>query len=70
MPDGHPTDRMTRQAAQNREAAKDLRAAGKDSAAERLEHRAAELESGSVTDVTDTVIGLIGAFTRPPRRKG
>ncbi|MDG9701687.1 hypothetical protein [Streptomyces sp. DH37] len=52
--------RMKRQAEQNRAAAKELRSRGKDDAARRLEDRAAELESGRVTDVTDQVIGLWG----------
>ncbi|MFJ6579264.1 hypothetical protein ACIQMY_25295 [Streptomyces sp. NPDC091368] len=52
-------DRMKKQAAQNREAAKQLRRRGKDDEAQRLEDRAVELESGRVTDVTDTVSGLI-----------
>ncbi|MFF7042351.1 hypothetical protein [Streptomyces massasporeus] len=51
-------DRMKRQAERNREAAKALRSRGKDEAAARAEARADDLESGRVTDVTDTVIGL------------
>ncbi|MFE7510173.1 hypothetical protein ACFU8I_02930 [Streptomyces sp. NPDC057540] len=59
------SDRMKKQAAQNREAARQLRKRGKDDEAQRLEDRAAELESGRVTDVTDTVSGLISwAFRR------
>ncbi|MDK1344189.1 hypothetical protein QNO09_12920 [Streptomyces sp. 378] len=54
------SDRMKKQAAQNREVAKGLRNRGKDDAAKRLEDRAAELESGRVTDVTDQVVGLFG----------
>ncbi|MGY1452653.1 hypothetical protein [Streptomyces sp. SS8] len=60
--------RMKRQAEQNRTAAKELRerSQGKSTAArdraERqatdLENRAAELESGRVTDVTDQVLSL------------
>lgn len=53
------SDRMKRQAKQNRAAAAELRNRGKDTAAKRLEDRATELESGRVTDVTDTVSGLI-----------
>jgi RNA polymerase-interacting CarD/CdnL/TRCF family regulator len=51
-------ERLKRQAERNREAAKVLRSRGKDAAAARAEARADDLESGRVTDVTDTVIGL------------
>ncbi|MFE6408928.1 hypothetical protein ACFVOR_18565 [Streptomyces sp. NPDC057837] len=51
-------DRLKKQAAKNREAAKVLRSRGKDTAAQQMETRADELESGQVTDVTDTVVGL------------
>lgn len=51
-------DRLKRQAERNRAAAKALRSRGKDEAAERAEARADDLESGRVTDFTDTVIGL------------
>ncbi|MGV9497377.1 hypothetical protein ACWDQ0_03795 [Streptomyces sp. NPDC003642] len=51
-------DRMKAQAAKNRDAAKVLRNRGKDAAAQRMEDRADELESGRVTDVTDSVVGL------------
>ncbi|MEU0388004.1 hypothetical protein [Streptomyces chartreusis] len=51
-------DRMKRQAERNREAAKVLRSRGKDTAAKQMEARADELESGRVTDVTDSVVGL------------
>lgn len=51
-------DRLKRQAAKNREAAKVLRSRGKDTAAKQMEARADELESGRVTDVTDSVVGL------------
>jgi hypothetical protein len=59
------SDRMKNQAAKNRDAAKVLRSRGKDDAAERMEARADELESGRVTDVTDSVSSLISwAFRR------
>ncbi|PTH86968.1 hypothetical protein C9J60_16365 [Streptomyces sp. A244] len=59
------SDRMKAQAAKNRDAAKVLRNRGKDDAAERMEARADELESGRVTDVTDSVSSLISwAFRR------
>jgi hypothetical protein len=59
------SDRMKDQAANNRDAAKVLRNRGKDDAAERMEARADELESGRVTDVTDSVSSLISwAFRR------
>ncbi|MGA5202966.1 hypothetical protein [Streptomyces variegatus] len=51
-------DRLKAQASKNREAAKVLRSRGKDTAAEQMEARADELESGRVTDVTDSVVGL------------
>ncbi|MFE7902128.1 hypothetical protein ACFU3E_32470 [Streptomyces sp. NPDC057424] len=51
-------DRLKRQAERNREAAKVLRSRGRDEAAARVDARAVDLESGRVTDVTDTVIGL------------
>lgn len=58
-------DRMKAQAAKNREAAKVLRLRGKDTAAEEMETRASELESGRVTDCTDAVSDLISwAFRR------
>ncbi|OUD04657.1 hypothetical protein [Streptomyces swartbergensis] len=50
------SDRMKNQAKKNREAAKGLRNRGKDDAAQRLEDRADELESGRVTDQTDTIL--------------
>ncbi|MEV7079729.1 hypothetical protein AB0N88_14440 [Streptomyces sp. NPDC093516] len=59
------SDRMRKQATKNRDAAKVLRQRGKDAAAKRLEARADELESGRVTDCTDTVSDLISwAFRR------
>jgi hypothetical protein len=51
-------DRLKAQASKNRDAAKVLRSRGKDTAAEQMEARADELESGRVTDVTDSVVGL------------
>ncbi|MFJ4081146.1 hypothetical protein ACIP2Z_19535 [Streptomyces iakyrus] len=51
-------DRLKAQASKNREAAKVLRSRGKDTAAKQMESRADELESGRVTDVTDSVVGL------------
>jgi hypothetical protein len=51
-------DRMKRQAERNRDAAKVLRSRGMDTAAKQMEARADELESGRVTDVTDSVVGL------------
>ncbi|MFJ2968539.1 hypothetical protein ACIPIC_40520 [Streptomyces collinus] len=58
-------DRLKAQASKNRDAAKVLRNRGKDVAAQRLEDRAKELESGRVTDCTDAVSGLISwAFRR------
>ncbi|MDK1348038.1 hypothetical protein QNO09_33105 [Streptomyces sp. 378] len=51
-------DRLKAQASKNREAAKVLRSRGKDTAAKQMEARADELESGRVTDVTDSVVGL------------
>ncbi|MFJ7180982.1 hypothetical protein ACIQXA_32335 [Streptomyces massasporeus] len=58
-------DRLKAQAAKNREAAKVLRRRGKETAAKQMEDRADELESGRVTDCTDTVSGLISwAFRR------
>ncbi|OXS33933.1 hypothetical protein [Streptomyces sp. XY006] len=51
-------DRLKAQASKNREAAKVLRSRGKDTAAQQMETRADELESGRVTDVTDSVVGL------------
>ncbi|MFE0473230.1 hypothetical protein ACFW2V_16565 [Streptomyces sp. NPDC058947] len=51
-------DRLKAQTAKNRDAAKVLRNRGKDAAAQRMEDRADELESGRVTDVTDSVVGL------------
>lgn len=59
------SDRMKNQAAKNRDVAKVLRNRGEDEAAERMEARADELESGRVTDVTDSVSSLISwAFRR------
>ncbi|MEU4465668.1 hypothetical protein AB0G20_18445 [Streptomyces sp. NPDC024017] len=52
-------DRLKAQASKNREAAKVLRSRGKDTAAQQMETRADELESGRVTDVTDSVVGLL-----------
>ncbi|MFE1323680.1 hypothetical protein [Streptomyces sp. NPDC058741] len=58
-------DRLKAQASKNRDAAKVLRHRGKDDAAQRLEARADELESGRVTDCTDAVSSLISwAFRR------
>jgi hypothetical protein len=51
-------DRLKAQASKNREAAKVLRSRGKDTAAKQMEARPDELESGRVTDVTDSVVGL------------
>ncbi|MFF7226606.1 hypothetical protein ACIP4T_18415 [Streptomyces massasporeus] len=51
-------DRLKAQASKNRDAAKVLRSRGKDTAAKQMEARADELESGRVTDVTDSVVGL------------
>ncbi|MGW5132347.1 hypothetical protein [Streptomyces sp. NPDC004135] len=51
-------DRLKAQASKNRDAAKVLRSRGKEAAAQRMEDRADELESGRVTDVTDSVVGL------------
>ncbi|MGW5616639.1 hypothetical protein [Streptomyces sp. NPDC003877] len=51
-------DRLKAQASKNRDAAKVLRNRGKDTAARQMEARADELESGRVTDVTDSVVGL------------
>ncbi|MFF7226220.1 hypothetical protein ACIP4T_35950 [Streptomyces massasporeus] len=51
-------DRLKAQASKNREAAKVLRSRGRDTAAKQMETRADELESGRVTDVTDSVVGL------------
>ncbi|AXE87530.1 hypothetical protein [Streptomyces sp. Go-475] len=51
-------DRLKAQASKNRDAAKVLRNQGKDAAAKQMEDRADELESGRVTDVTDSVVGL------------
>ncbi|MFJ5109341.1 hypothetical protein ACIQAD_01595 [Streptomyces sp. NPDC088551] len=53
------TERMRNQAEANRAAARVLRNRGADDAATRMEDRAAELESGRVTDVTDQVRSLI-----------
>ncbi|MFJ4637567.1 hypothetical protein ACIP69_18325 [Streptomyces hygroscopicus] len=53
-------DRLKKAAARHREEAARQRAAGHAEAADRLEERADELESGRVTDQTDTAIGLIG----------
>ncbi|MCZ4510451.1 hypothetical protein O3Q52_20105 [Streptomyces sp. ActVer] len=50
------SDRMKAQAAKNRGAAKVLRGRGKGDAAKRMEDRADELESGRVTDQTDTIL--------------
>ncbi|GAA4560208.1 hypothetical protein [Streptomyces collinus] len=51
-------DRLKAQASKNRDAAKVLRSRGKGTAAKQMEARADELESGRVTDVTDSVVGL------------
>lgn len=57
--------RLKKAAAEARAEAARQRAAGRDKAADRLEKRADELESGRVTDQTDTVSSLIGwAFGR------
>ncbi|MCX5267529.1 hypothetical protein [Streptomyces sp. NBC_00199] len=56
---GKITDRMRRQADDNREAAVWARAHGREQRAKQLEERADELESGRVTDVTDQVSALI-----------
>ncbi|MEU0278427.1 hypothetical protein [Streptomyces sp. NPDC006195] len=53
------SERMKRQAEANRAAARVLRNRRADDAATRMEDRAAELESGRVTDVTDQVSSLI-----------
>ncbi|GAA2929640.1 hypothetical protein [Streptomyces enissocaesilis] len=59
------SDRMKKQAAKNRDAAREVRNRGNEEGARQLERRADELESGRVTDVTDSVSGLISwAFRR------
>ncbi|MFJ5259291.1 hypothetical protein ACIQAC_02270 [Streptomyces sp. NPDC088387] len=55
---GKLTDRMRRQADDNRDAADWARAHGRDDRAKELEDRADELGSGRVTDVTDQVSAL------------
>ncbi|MFD8811780.1 hypothetical protein ACFV23_09900 [Streptomyces sp. NPDC059627] len=52
-------DRLKKAAADHREAAAVVRARGNKAKAQRMEDRAAELESGNVTDVTDSVSALI-----------
>lgn len=51
--------RLKRAADQNRAQAARLRENGREDTADRLEARAAELESGRVTDRTDAVSALI-----------
>ncbi|MFF4316723.1 hypothetical protein [Streptomyces sp. NPDC001507] len=63
------TDRMRRQADDNREAAEWARAHGHEQRAKQLEERADELESGRVTDVTDKVSVLIRALGPSGRRR-
>ncbi|MFF9812590.1 hypothetical protein [Streptomyces sp. NPDC014006] len=59
------SERLKAQAKKNREAARVVRNRGNEEGAQRLERRADELQSGRVTDVTDTVSGLISwAFRR------
>ena len=53
------TDRMRRQADENREAAEWASEHGKPERAKQLKDRAKELESGRVTDVTDQVSTLL-----------
>ncbi|WP_199840185.1 hypothetical protein [Streptomyces viridochromogenes] len=56
---------MKKQAEKSREAARVVRSRGNEDSARRMESYADELESGRVTDVTDTVSGLISwAFRR------
>lgn len=55
---------MKKQAAENRAAAKVLRTRGDDTSAQHLEARADELDSGRVTDVTESVSALIRWSTR------
>ncbi|MFF8638814.1 hypothetical protein ACF052_31940 [Streptomyces pilosus] len=58
-------DRLKARASKNREAAKVLRSRGKETAAQQMETRADELESGRVADRTEAVSGLISwAFRR------
>lgn len=57
-------DRLKKAAAKNRAAANRQRATGREDAAARLEARADELESGRVTDRTDTVVALFRAAFR------
>ncbi|MFE5031280.1 hypothetical protein [Streptomyces sp. NPDC056683] len=52
------TDRMRRQADDNRQAADWARDHGNEQRAKQLEDRADELESGNVTDVTDQLSAL------------
>ncbi|EFE65800.1 predicted protein [Streptomyces viridosporus ATCC 14672] len=52
-------DRMKRQAAKNREAARTLRNRGQETKAKEMEARADALESGRVTDRTDEVSAWI-----------
>lgn len=56
--------RMQRQADANRQAAQQHRDNGNDETAQRLEDRAAALESGRVADRTDDVIALFQAGLR------
>uniref|UniRef100_A0AAU1HZL3 Uncharacterized protein n=1 Tax=Streptomyces sp. NBC_00180 TaxID=2903632 RepID=A0AAU1HZL3_9ACTN len=59
------SERMKEQAEKSREAARVVRSRGNEESARRMESYADELESGRVTDVTDTVSGLISwAFRR------
>ncbi|SEE74857.1 hypothetical protein [Streptomyces sp. Ag109_O5-10] len=55
---GKITDRMRRQADENRQAAEWARDRGNEQRARQLEDRADELESGNVTDVTDQLSAL------------
>ncbi|MFF3983624.1 hypothetical protein ACFY0B_03280 [Streptomyces sp. NPDC001797] len=55
---GKITDRMRRQADDNRQAAEWARDRGNERRARQLEDRADELESGNVTDVTDQLSAL------------
>lgn len=53
------SDRMKKHAEKTREAAKTVRDRGNESKAKQMEARADELESGRVTDVTDSVVRLV-----------
>lgn len=53
------SDRMKKQAEKAREAAKTVRNRGNEGKARRMEDYADDLESGRVTDVTDSVARLI-----------